>query len=152
MRKLLDNAPRFQGLPARAPQNNLGQLGRARSEKVLRVIQQNLLNVLRVMGHQLDRPKIQMDIMLQCWQYVAEMYWRVNQERKELSCPGIGAQKDPHQEELFGKDDVQALQSETKLQKMRSGSVNSGVNALPHLGSPFRSTPGPYRSWKGQSS
>ena len=115
LKRLLDSTPRYAGLPARAPENNLGAFGKSRQDRFLRQLQQSLLHVLRLGAAQYDEPDGAAS--LQCWQYVSQLYWKIQEERKDLSVPGLV--KDQQQEVLFSKEDVLQQKSEVNLQRMR---------------------------------
>ena len=149
MRKLLEKYPMLRGLPRRAPENNMKGDSKKREDKFLKVIQQHLLHILRVQAHLLASPS--QATTLQLWQYIAELYHKVLQERKELSLPGfVGSGKLSHlresishrssaapQEVLFSKEDVQNVKAERAINSI--GVEKMGVSNIPLLGRPFRS-------------
>jgi hypothetical protein len=128
VKKLLDSNARFKGLPTRSPENNMRADSKNRTDKFLRVVQQNLLNFLRVQGHQLQAPKL--EVQLQLWQYVAELYQKILIERKDLSLPGCTKEQQDH---LFTKEDVSHVKNDQSI-----NSISMGVNASPSLGHRFR--------------
>ena len=100
MKRLLNSIPVFAGLPARAPENNLGQHARSKQDRFLRLVKQSLLHCLRVGAALAKAPSA--EVGLQLWQYKAQLYFKISEERKELSVPG-GRRQEREEELLFTK-------------------------------------------------
>ena len=112
--KLLEATPVYAGLPARAPENNLGWLGKSRGDKFLKQVQQSVLHLLRVGIGQLSQPKT--EVALQAWQYTAQLYWKINAERRDQAVPGI--HREPDGEVLFSREDVQQQRVDQGVQRL----------------------------------
>ena len=134
VKRLLEKFPHLRGLPQRAPDNNMRGDHKKREDKFLKVMQQNVLNILRISAHQLATPEPQ--VALQLWQYCAELYFKVLQERKEMSLPGCTKEQ---QGLLFSKEDVQQVKAEQSINSIR---MQMGGKSFPSLGSAFRPSGG----------
>ena len=132
---LLEQAPRYEGLPTRAAENNvLGKLEYhsplGKFDKLAKVMQQHLLNSLRVQTRlftmiagtaaaKLTPEASQVAELLQeHWAYTAAQVAKLDVERKESVLPGSAAQQE---EVLFGNDEVKEVQSKRKILEMRRG-------------------------------
>ena len=165
-KQLLELAPRFDGLPARAAENNVlnkyeqsGHLGKF--DKLAKVLQQHLLNSLRVQAKlygvvsMLNAPggeqatqatqAAAISLLQQHWAYTASQVAKLDVERKESVLPGSAAQDT---EVLFGGDEVREVQGKRKLRDMRRG-VNgpSGTATGPRYS--FRAYPAGMGAGKG---
>ena len=110
LKRLLEKFPHLRGVPQRAPDNNMRGDQKKREDKFLKVMQQNFLNILRISAHQLATPEPQ--VALQLWQYCAELYFKVLQERNEMSLPGCTKTQ---QGFLFTNEDVEQVKAEQSI-------------------------------------
>ena len=69
-----------------------------------------------------------MDCHLQAWQYLAEWYFKLQAERKELSVPGT-AQLD-QVEVLFDKEDVANVRNQKNVMQLKRGVPSIGVRPV----------------------
>ena len=116
VRKLLELHPRLAQVPARAQENNLCPEHRKKADQFLKSVSQHLLNALRLMTYRwLRDPNPQLE--LQIWQYLAELHFKVMQERRELSVPGINRLASSS-DALFTEEDVKAQRAENNIQRM----------------------------------
>ena len=149
IKKLLETVPRYCGIPSRPPENNLHQLGhRQKADRFLRTVQQSLLHLIRIHAAQLVKP--QQDVGLQAFQYLAEQYHKILEERRELAVPGITKTTGQGgEEQLFSAEDV-------KLQKQDQGiqRISMGVSAESFKDSSFLVTGSNagYRGYRAQNS
>ena len=73
VRKLLEEHPRFEGIPNKAAENNLLPEFRKKQDAFLKAVSQQVLNVLRLLGYNWVRP-VDSQVQLHLWQYIAELY------------------------------------------------------------------------------
>ena len=176
IRKLLEAHPRFSGLPSRSPENNLCPEYRKKTDNFLKAVSQQLLNVVRLLAYNWVHPVVP-EVQLQVWQYVGELYAKLQEERKDLAVPGRGKAKSPDAGEvLFTEEDVKAQRMERNLSgismtQARNVFCSKGGSYCPvgqsfrlstesHARTPWRGRPqGPPgkggfkgRSWQGASS
>ena len=135
LKKLLESCPRFAGLPAKAPENNLGTCAKGRLDKFLKATQQTLLHILRLQVHEASQPSA--ETKLQLWQLTAEIYFKIQNERRDLSVPGLSRER-AEGECLFTKEDVKAQQEEQRLQRI-SMTRTGGKPLSPPVAVSFRS-------------
>ena len=112
--QLLDSVPRFVELPVRPAENNFRGQGRASWDRQLRSYQQTLLHGLRMwsavyMCEDQDEATTRFKM---AWQLTAELYQKIQADRKEASIPGCVGSQAP---QLFGKDDLAQVQMNQKV-------------------------------------
>ena len=112
--QLLDSVPRFVELPVRPAENNFRGQGRASWNRQLRSYQQTLLHGLRMwsavyMCEDQDEATTRFKM---AWQLTAELYQKIQADRKEASIPGCVGSQAP---QLFGKDDLAQVQMNQKV-------------------------------------
>jgi len=116
VKKLLETHPRLQGIPSRAQENQLCPEHRKKADQFLRTVSQQLLNAVRLMTYRwVAGPDPQ--LQLQIFQHLAEMHFKLVQERRELSVQGI-SRLQHHQEGLFSEKHVKAQRMEASSQKI----------------------------------
>ena len=115
IKNLLEAYSPLEGLPQRPPDNNLLPEYRKKQDTHLRVLSQQLLNVLRIWSHKF-RGQMDTAVELQLWQYVAEVYHHLQGERKDLSVPGSAvAQSSSSSSRLFTEEDVKMQRQQQQL-------------------------------------
>ena len=105
---LLDELPRFEGLPAKPAENNFRQQGKSQQDRLLRSYQQSLLHLLRIMVTAYSAQTVQdSNVRFRMgWQLISELYHRIHNDRKEASIPG----STPVQTSLlFGREDLATM-------------------------------------------
>jgi hypothetical protein len=126
---LLEQAPRYEGLPTRAAENNvLGRLEQqsplGKFDKLAKVTQQHLLNSLRVQTKLFtllagtEQATEATQLLQEHWAFTAAQVAKLDVERKESVLPGSAAQQE---EVLFGNDEVKEVQSKRKVLELRRG-------------------------------
>jgi hypothetical protein len=118
IRKLLEAHPPLQHIPPRAPENNLCPEWRKKPDSFLKSVDQQLLNVIRLLAYQWIRPA-NTTAALQVWQYLCELHVKVCQERRELAVTGISRMTHSSGGDvLFTDEDVKAQRLEQNIQKI----------------------------------
>jgi hypothetical protein len=164
VRRLLEQYPRLQGIPSRAAENQLIPEFKKRQDSFLKAADQHLLNGLRLMAHRfLASPATPLE--LQLFQYLGELHFKFNQERRELAVPGIRKSGEVV-EGLFSEEDVKSQRLDASIQRIsmfQKKVFTRGGFSGPSGSQPFRptSTPltegssftsGHYKpSWRGRS-
>ena len=141
-RRLLEQVPVFRGLKVRSEDNNHKGDSKGSYDKLLKSIQQRLLNLARVQVAlhtlvQQSGPEAAMLSQMQ-WMYLMETESMVLKERKKASIPASVAESG---NALFSMDDLK--HEKQVLQINRAG----GMVASQFRWSYFQSCPG-FRSWK----
>ena len=135
VRKLLETRPRVQGIPARAPDNQLVQEFKKKQDTFLKTVSQQLLNLVRLTSYRWIRGTDR-TLELQLFQLMAELHFKICQERRELAVPGI-KKREEATDGLFSEEDVKAQQAEMKINKLSMasetnflsrGGFNSGLS------------------------
>ena len=142
-RSFLEHLPKFTTLPTRPRTNNYRNDSSKLADKCLKVSQQMLLNVLRGLsavvalqdearrpreqpetresseaGEELDSEQLQ----LQLFQYVADCYHKLEQDRKEHSLPGSTSVE----EGLFGQEELKTMRLRQTVNRQFTSSMLQG--------------------------
>jgi len=121
LKNILQQVPQLKELPSKAPDNNHRPTS---ADKNLKVVQQSILHGLRLFAHsyQLQQERAEegkaQATFQQGWKQVADLYWKVEELRKELSIPGSTA---GHSDQLFNKQDLGNALLNSKIKTYRSG-------------------------------
>ena len=116
MRKLLEQRPRLTGIPSRAPDNQLVPEFKKKADTFLKTVSQSVLNMLRLSSYRwITGPDPTLE--LQLFQLLAELHFKVSQERRELAVPGI-KRREESTEGLFSEDDVRAQRAELNISRL----------------------------------
>ena len=154
LRSLLETNKKLSGIPASAPENNLIQVRRRRTDKFLKDTSEAVLlgnNWLPQEPGSTRQPT-----NLQVWQYLGELYWRIQHERKELAVPGVTKGQGSGQDNLFTEEDVRSQRVETSIQRIRGGYKSRPFGpsfrffslSTEHSSNNFNS----FKHWKGKGS
>ena len=148
MQDILKGLPAWDGMPSRAPQNNLA--GDHPQDRRLKGISEQVLHLLHAQAHTLDHSDRQ--LQLQCWQWAAQLYFWLQKLRKDLAVPDC---KSGTSKNLFTMNDVEHHRLQQQLHSIRSkhekekfslpmneSFVFNGRNKLSQQGYPFRSATG----------
>ena len=111
---VLQRVPKYDGVPARAPENNHRGDAKSPLDKQLRNYQNTVLHLVRLLGTAYSGgPNARVQFQ-QAWQLLGEVYLKLGNHRKELSIPGSVGPAGPT---LFGKEEIQqaALRSRVNL-------------------------------------
>ena len=137
---LLEQVPRYVGLPVRSVENNVLQGYEARGhvgkfDRLAKVVQQHLLNSLRVQTKLYTMlsagPEPARALLLEHYAYTAAQVSKLDGERKEAVVPGSTTGGDG--EVLFGADEYKETVGKRKLLELRKGSVGaSAVKFISH--------------------
>ena len=106
LKEVLENIPRLQELPAKAPENNHRT---TTADRHWRAIQQNMLHALRIFAfcysnlQESGDPALSQELFQKGWRQLADSYFRAEDQRKELAIPGSTATNQDH---LFDKQDL----------------------------------------------
>ena len=118
VRELLEQVPKFKDIPAKAPENNHKP---SPNDKQLRVLQNSLLHSLRLFGHTyhlLQERSAEQDgqtTFQQAWKFLADIYFKLEETRKESAIPGSTAASD----QLFTKNDINNALLHQKIKGFR---------------------------------
>ena len=116
VRKLLEAHPRLQGIASRAPENQLVQEHKKKTDSFLKTLSQQVLNMVRLTSYRWVRgPNPALE--LQLYQLMAELRFKINQERRELAVPGI-KRREETSEGLFSEEDVKAQRAEQNISRL----------------------------------
>ena len=167
VKDILEGLAPLEGLPQRPAENNLLPFHKKTQDQVYKVISQQILHVLRVWGHRYEK-RVSLAVDMQMFQYLSEIYWKIQHERRDLSVPGSGKQQaGSGQEHLFTEEDVKIARQEQNLKNLgkkgdvsqpffkMGGSISAPVEQsfLPVAGSSssrqWRGPPKPFHSGKG---
>ena len=100
--------------------------GEVAKGQFLKQVQQSVLHLLRVGIGQLSQPKT--EVALQAWQYTAQLYWKINAERRDQAVPGI--HREPDGEVLFSREDVQQQRVDQGVQRLSVLNNKRGVSSF----------------------
>jgi len=109
LRDILVGVPHYSQLPERAPDNNRRQDGKSQADKTLKSNQQFVLQTLRLLAvtHGLlvaGAAEEAQQRFQQSWAAVCDLYFKLEEQRKERSLPGCVQRGDT----LFTKEDLAA--------------------------------------------
>ena len=90
IKDLLEGFAPLEGLPNRPPENNLLPPWKKTQDSTFKVLSQQLLHILRIWAYRYEK-KASVAVDLQLWQYTAEVYCKLQQERRELSSQGAAS-------------------------------------------------------------
>ena len=154
LKELLDQFPLYQGLPRRPPENNHKGDSKSTFDRQLRAQQQSLLHLLRMLTtvySQLSQGIDAVSEFQMAFALTAELYCKMEDSRKESSITGSSAPKNDD-EKLFGKEDLQAVNLQTKINGFRRPFKR--CSSFSHFGGKWYSFR-PYSMWgksaKGKS-
>ena len=120
LKRLLADIPIFRTLPARTPDNNHRGDGRSHQDRSLKVFQSlvgHLLRIFTVLHQvhvQVDEQGEMIALSQQGWLLLAELWHRLNDQRKQWSIPG-SVQHDT--EVLFSKEDLQQKNLQERIDR-----------------------------------
>eukprot|EP00667_Euglena_gracilis_P011756 EG_transcript_12027 len=172
VRPLFEVLAPLAGIPARAPENQLIPAHRKKQDQFLRSVSQNVLQVVRLLGHNWVPQTTEViprgQVNLQIFQLLGEVYYKIQSERKELAVPGITRTSTSHTDSLFTEDDVRQHRMDNNINRIRGGQANrpwrgkgglyGSSSSSPRFGYgkgrgvPFRSMPwrAPWRGGRGK--
>ena len=142
VKKLLEELPVWKGLKLRAEQNNHRQDGRSQQDKLLKSLQQRVLNIMRAyaaMHTTLDPRAAELQaVSQQLFWYMAETETAILTERKRSSIPGA-VQLETNV--LFNQEDLKVERQQFNLNRAGSTFLEDGSSSY------FPTSKGP-KSWK----
>lgn len=153
LKALLSAVPRFTGLPSRAPENNLLPAQKKKEDAALRAASQTVLHSLRILANNYVKeadPQLQARANLQVWQVLAELYHKLQGERKDLAVPGFCRTQNSggSGDLLFTEEDVKSQRLEKNIQQ-----ISMGGQICQPSGHTFRSSTEPGQQyqfkWRG---
>jgi hypothetical protein len=159
MKSLLEEFPKLAGLPTRPADNNLLPDHKKKYDQTYKVLAQHVLHLLRVWAYKWAKPElVNQNAELQLWQYAAELYQKLQTERRELSLPGASQRAASSSTEvLFTEADVKYARSQQSIKdlgkkgveghKLSVGGQTTALNGQSFLSSCLCPTGG--KSWKG---
>ena len=126
---LLEQFAPPEGLPSRPPDNNLLPPWKKPQDTVFKVVSLQLLHLLRLWVHRYEK-RVSAAVDMQMSQFVAEIYWKLQHERRDLSVPGSGKQQSNNSnEQLFTEDDVKNARQEQNIKNLgKKGDVSENVS------------------------
>ena len=132
LRVVLEGLPRFKGLPLKPPENNHRSDSKSPVDKQAKEWQQKSLHLGRFLAqaynlwHAQEPADPNLGILLQqAFQLNSEVYHRMEAARKEASIPGSAG--NTLDNGLFGKEELQAVNMNQKINRMPTGSCSLGV-------------------------
>ena len=155
LRSLLEQVPRWSGIPSKPKQNNYRGDAQSKVDKVLRIAQQQVLHAARIQAAiycllNSEQPEegqheFAASLQLQLFQYLGDAYFVLEAERKEHSLPGSTKQDDM----LFGREDINAVKWQGNVNKtFRFGMSNPRVLPLGQCRfRPFFNSGGKSKGW-----
>jgi hypothetical protein len=160
MKTMLEGFPRLAGLTARPPENNLCSEWRKRQDGTYKVLSQHVLHLLRVWAYRWSKPEgLDKNVDLQLCQYGAELYHKIQGERRELSLPGSSkSQANSSTEMLFTEEDVKKARTEHAIKDLNKKGVSFLSDTNFSVGGPLSASrrqsflsphSGGARSWRG---
>ena len=157
MKTLLEAYPKIAGLPQKPPENNLCGEWKKRQDGNLKVLSQHVLHILRIWTHRYSKPEsVNVNTDLQLWQYTAELYHKIQSERRELVLPGSSkAVANSSTDVLFTEDDVKKARTQQSIKDLNRKGIThpetfqtGGSSSAPD-GQSFLSPTGGNKPWRG---
>ena len=119
LREVLSEVPKLKDIPSRAPDNNHRVTN---LDKQLKVVQTGLLHGLRMLGftymllQERSDEALAQQVFQQTWKQMCDIYWKVDEQRKESGIPGSTAGT---ADQLFNKEDLQQAVTSQKIRGYR---------------------------------